>query len=135
LSLICLDSSALIALEKGQLEPGRLRERFPGSRFVSSVVSVYEQAYGAYFLVLKGSRKKGEAILEGLKHFKTYALASEIALLAAKISAELAVKGTLVEPADIFVGATCIQNSLELLTSNTRHFEPLIAYGLLLHAL
>jgi predicted nucleic acid-binding protein len=65
----------------------------------------------------------------------THALTSEIALLAVKIWAELAVKGTLVEPADVFVGATYIQNGLQLLTSNMRHFEQLVAYGLLLHGL
>ncbi len=133
MSKICLDSSVLIALEKAQISAEDLRKEFPHAHFVISVISAFEQAYGAYILIQKGFKEKGEEILDGLRGFRIYPLTSEAALLAAKISAELSLKGKKIDPKDLFIAAICIQNELELLTLNVRHFEPLSHYGLRMH--
>jgi len=134
LSKICLDSSVLIALEKARISAEDLRREFPHAHFVISVISAFEQAYGAYILIQKGFKQKGEEILDGLKGFKIYPLTSEAAFLAAKISAELSLMGKKIEPRDLFIAAICIQNELELLTLNVRHFELLSLYGLKVHS-
>jgi len=134
LSKICLDSSVLIALEKARISAEDLRREFPHAHFVISVISAFEQAYGAYILIQKGFKQKGEEILDGLKGFKIYPLTSEAAFLAAKISAELSLMGKKIEPRDLFIAAICIQNELELLTLNVRHFELLSPYGLKVHS-
>ena len=133
MTLICLDSSVLIALEKGKITPEHLRKKFPDAHFVTTAITVFEQAYGAYILIKRGYKKKGEKILEGLREFKTYPLTAETALLAAKISAELHTKGVTIEPKDLFIATICIQNRLELLTLNVKHFQPLIEYNLTIH--
>ena len=134
MSKICLDSSVLIALEKARISAEDLRREFPHAHFVISVISAFEQAYGAYILIQKGFKQKGEEILDGLKGFKIYPLTSEAAFLAAKISAELSLMGKKIEPRDLFIAAICIQNELELLTLNVRHFELLSLYGLKVHS-
>jgi predicted nucleic acid-binding protein len=123
----------LIALERREVTRRELEEGFPNSRFVASAISVYEQAYGAYFLAHKGLARKAETIIEGLKEFETYPLTGESALLAAKISADLISQGITIDPRDLFIGAICICNGLELLTSNIAHFDRLTTYGLRVH--
>lgn len=135
MSPICLDSSALIALEKGEVTQDKLEGGFPDSQFVVSAISMYEQAYGAYLLVRKGFRKRAEAIIEGLEDFETYQLTGEFALVAAEIAADLASQGMTIDPRDIFVGAICVHNGLELLSLNVAHFDRLTAYGLAVHDL
>lgn len=133
MSKICLDSSVLIALEKAQISAEDLRNEFPHAHFVISVISAFEQAYGAYVLIKRGLKERGKRILEAMKGFMVYPLTSEAALLAASISAELSLSGKRIEPRDLFIAAICVQNQLELLTLNVKHFEQLIPHGLRLH--
>lgn len=133
MSRICLDSSVLISLEKSQISAEDLRGQFPDAHFVITVISAYEQAYGAYILIKKGFQEKGRKILDGLKGFKIYPLTSKSAFLAAEISTEQSLKGKKIQPRDLFIAAICIQNKLELLTLNPKHFQPLTSYGLKLH--
>ncbi|MHA1721896.1 MAG: hypothetical protein ACTSXW_02360 [Candidatus Baldrarchaeia archaeon] len=64
MTLICLGSSVLIALEKGKITPEHLRKKFLDAHFVTTAITIFEQAYGAYILIKRGYKKKGEKSLK-----------------------------------------------------------------------
>lgn len=82
-----------------------------------SVVSMYELYMGAT------SKQKENDILAVTYGLQVLPFTNEVAFEAAKIYHQLKKENKLIEFRDIFIAATCLVNSLPLVTLNKKHFK------------
>lgn len=119
---ICLDSDVLIALLKKDEQTKRKLESLDANFYTTSVNS-FEVWYG---------RKKSETVFQLLEWLNLLELNDKSARLAADMLRDLKKKGKMIEMRDLFIGAVCITNDVELFTYNKKHFERLKNFGLIL---
>ena len=117
---VCLDSDVLIALLNKDEQTKKLMESLDAEFVITSVTS-FEVWFG---------RKNAEPVSELLEWMDVLNLTDDSGRLAADILRELKKKGTMIEIRDLFIGAICIENKVELLTYNNKHFERLKPFGL-----
>lgn len=118
---ICLDSDVLIDIALGKEEIINFIRQTEAEWFTTTI-NIFE-----IWSERKEKQKNIENLITGLK--KTD-LDEKSALKAGEIRKALKEKGEIIEIRDIFIGATCIENKLELLTNNKKHFERLKQFGL-----
>jgi len=119
---ICLDSDVLIAL---------LNDDQPTKEIVESLdADFYTTAINSF--ELWQGRKKVEPVFGLLSSLHQLALHDIAARLAADILRELKAKGKILDLRDLFIASLCINEGIELLTYNTKHFERLKEFGLIL---
>jgi len=117
---VCLDSDVLISLLNKDEKTKSVLESVHAQFYITSV-SAFEIWYG---------RKKSEmisALLQSLHHLELDTVAAQ---QAADMLRTLKEQGQIIELRDLFIGATCIRNGIELLTFNKKHFERLTPFGL-----
>ena len=119
---ICLDSDVLIALLKKDEQTKRKLESLDANFYTTSVNS-FEVWYG---------RKKSETVFQLLEWLNLLELNDKSARLAADMLRDSKKKGKMIEMRDLFIGAVCITNDVELFTYNKKHFERLKNFGLIL---
>lgn len=121
---ILIDSSVLIEVERGRIDPvPHLRKHGPERAFVS-VISVSELLYGAHHTGDPAIRHRRLALGESvLAQFKVLPIDTAVARLHAQLRAELATRGTPIGPHDLWLAATCLLHGLTLATANLREFR------------
>ncbi len=119
---VCLDSNIIIALLNKDEATKDILEALDAQFFTTSIIT-FEVLYG---------RKDSEFVFELLEWLEKLPFDDASARIAADMQRKLRKKGTLIDIRDLFIAATCIQNNIELLTHNTKHFERLHEYGLIL---
>lgn len=90
-----------------------------------SAVSTHEYLTGVYF-TYHGKRVLDEKIVEArneLRRFRILPFEMRIALVSAKINAELLRKGKVIGINDIYIAATALYYGAELVSRNTKHFS------------
>lgn len=119
---ICLDSDIIIEILKDNKE---VIEK------ISALEAVFHTTSVNIFEIWSGRLKKEENQISGiLEGFKKDNFEEKHAFLAGDIHIKLKETGSLVDFRDLFIGAICIENKLELLTNNKKHFERIKQFGL-----
>ncbi len=118
---ICLDSDVLIALLNKDEKTKQIIESLDADFFITTV-NTFEVWYG---------RKKTEPIFEMLELLHSLDMNEKTAKLAGDILRKLKDDGKMIDMRDLFIGAICITNDIELLTYNKKHFERLHEFGLI----
>lgn len=121
---ILIDSSVLIEIERGRIDPApHLAKRGDEQAFVS-VVSVSEILYGSHRTADPAVRHRRLAMSEALlAQFKVLHIDLAVARIHAQLKAELAARGTPVGPHDLWLAATCLMHGLTMVTGNLREFQ------------
>lgn len=115
---VVLDTNCLIQLEKGDLSITESLNEI-GSFFITSI-TVFEFALGELF---NEEDKR-------LEDYIVIPFGKQDGLLAAKLLKELRKFGKEVEFRDVMIASICINNKIPLLTTNKKHFERFLDYGL-----
>ena len=121
---ILIDSSVLIEIERGRIDPApHLAKRRAEQAFVS-VISVSEFLYGSHRTVDPALRHRRIALGEALlAQFQVLHIDLAVARIHAQLKAELASRGTPVGPHDLWLAATCLVHGLTMVTGNLREFR------------
>ncbi|MBS3148356.1 type II toxin-antitoxin system VapC family toxin [Candidatus Woesearchaeota archaeon] len=119
---VCLDSNVLIALLNKDEPTRELLSTIDAQLFTTSI-GTFEVWYG---------RKKSEVVFELLEWLEKLDFDDTCARIAGDIMRDLKSKGKMIDIRDAFIAAICIKNGIELLTYNTKHFERLNEFGLIL---
>ena len=118
-----IDTSVLIAAERGDLDLSKVAATFDDDAFIS-VITVSEMLHGlhrATTAVIRDRRSK--FIEEILELLAVIPIEIEIAREHSSIWAHLAMKGNMIGMNDLWLAATCLANDLTMATANVRDFE------------
>jgi tRNA(fMet)-specific endonuclease VapC len=131
---ILIDSSVLIAHERGLLAMDRLAEERITDReeesFFLSVVSVSELLHGVHRAGDRARRARRSAFVEAvLDQFPLLPIDLPTARAHAEIWATLAAAGTPVGAHDLWIAATGVARGLTLVTANRREFDRVPGLG------
>lgn len=121
---ILIDSSVLIEIERGRIDPVPHLAKRRGEQAFVSVISVSEFLYGAHRTADPAMRHRRLALSEALlARFKVLQIDLAVARVHAQLKAELATRGTPVGPHDLWLAATCLVHGLTMVTGNLREFR------------
>ncbi|OHD06713.1 MAG: hypothetical protein A2Y34_05570 [Spirochaetes bacterium GWC1_27_15] len=118
----CLDTNIISYLLKGNniLYDKLKKEINKGNRIIINVITYYEILRG--LLSIK-NQKKIEVFKEICNEFDIIEINKDTFEISANIYVNLKEKGRIIEDADIFIGAICIENDFILITNNESHFQ------------
>jgi tRNA(fMet)-specific endonuclease VapC len=121
---ILIDASVLIEHERGRLELTRHLENREDEEFFLSVVTASELLHGIYRAKDAGVRARRSAWVEALlERFPLLPVDLVIARAHAQVWAELANRGQMIGPHDLWLAASCVAHGLTMVTANLREFE------------
>ena len=92
-----------------------------GNDFYINPISYYEIKRGLLAINSKNKLEKFNKYCDDL--FTYVDLSKEVLNRAVEIYVDLRISGKLIEDADIFIGAVCLENDLILITNNEKHFK------------
>ena len=121
---VLIDTSILIAYERGQLDvASRVAGREAEEAFLS-VISASELLHGAHRAADPAVRARRMAFVEAtLARFPVLEIDLEVARAHAALWSSLAQAGEMIGVHDSWIAATCIARDLTLITANTREFN------------
>ena len=121
---VLIDTSILIAFERGQLDvPAQVAGREAEEAFLS-VISASELLHGAHRAADPGIRARRLAFVEAiLARFPVLEIDLEVARAHAALWSDLAGRGEMIGAHDAWIAATCIAHDLTLITGNMREFN------------
>ncbi|HEY4592751.1 MAG TPA: type II toxin-antitoxin system VapC family toxin [Thermoanaerobaculia bacterium] len=121
---VLIDTSVLIAQERGRLDlESRLADRAEEAFFLS-VVTASELLYGIHQAGDPAIRTRRSAFVEAvLTRFPLLDVDLATARVHAQIGADLSRSGTLIGPNDLWLAATCIARGLSIATGNVKEFR------------
>lgn len=121
---ILIDSSVLIAHERGKLDVGRLLEGFgEGEGFLSSITAS-ELLHGVHRARDPAVHARRLAAVEALLAvFPVLPIDMTVARVHASLWAHLVSAGTPIGGHDMWIAATCLAGGHALVTANLREFE------------
>ncbi|MGH7483129.1 MAG: type II toxin-antitoxin system VapC family toxin [Longimicrobiales bacterium] len=121
---VLIDASVLIESERGRID---LAQRIAGreeEEFFLSVVTASELLHGVHRASDDGVRSRRAAFVEGvIERFPLLSIDLETARAHARLWADLAGRGALIGPHDMWLAGACLAHGLTLVTGNTREFE------------
>lgn len=119
---ICLDSDVVIELLKGNPKIVEIINSLPAD-FYLTTINIFEIWTGRI-------ENETEKIIGLLSEFNILEFDKKSSLRAGDIRKKLKEKGELIDIRDVFIASICIQNNIELLTYNKKHFNRLEKFGL-----
>ncbi len=120
---ILIDSSVLIAWERDSLDLQSQLEEYTEEDFAVSAITASELLHGVHRATNPAQRRRREAFVEGLlARFPIIAFDTVAARIHARLSAELAAKGTAVGPHDLIIAATALAKGYIVTTRDERSF-------------
>lgn len=120
---ILIDSSVLIAWERNQLNLESQLADNAEEDFAISVITASELLHGVHRAVNPAQRRRREAFVEGLlDRLPVISFDAVTARIHARLSAELASKGTTVGPHDLIIAATAMTKGYIVTTRDERSF-------------
>ena len=121
---ILIDTTVLIAYERGRIDLERRVAGRAQEEFYLSVISASELLHGVYRAVDPQVRSWRSAFVEAvLARFPLLTIDLPTARIHAQLWAELASTGSMIGPHDLWLAATCIAHGLILVTGNLREFR------------
>ena len=118
-----IDTSILIEAERGRLDLALETSRRPSQPVYISVVTASELLFGAHRATEETVRTRRSSFVESiLRVFPALDIDFSIAEIHARIRAELAGRGELIGPHDLWLAATCRAHDLTMVTSNSGEF-------------
>jgi predicted nucleic acid-binding protein len=121
--VVILDSSVLVAKERGRFALDQFLTTHPDEVFLLSAVTVSELWHGVERAAPPQRKTQREqTVMEWLADFGILNFDAAVARTHARIWAELEVRGTLIGPHDIQIAATAIHHGHELATLNQKEF-------------
>jgi predicted nucleic acid-binding protein len=120
---VLIDASVLIEVERGDLA---IEQRLAGreeEEFFLSVITASELLHGVYRATAPDVRARRSAFVEAvLARFPLLSIDLPTARTHAQLWAELASRGAMIGPHDLWIAAACIAHGLTLVTGNVREF-------------
>jgi tRNA(fMet)-specific endonuclease VapC len=125
---LVLDSSVLIAAERERRSISELLDspssELSETEFLLSCVSVMELEHGWHRAITPETAAKRRRYLDEVQAIlPVEPFTREMALLAAKVDAEMKKLGLIIPTADLLIGITALQLDYAIGTSNIRHFK------------
>jgi predicted nucleic acid-binding protein len=118
-----IDSSVLIAVERGDLAGDTITARYAGEDVAISAVTASELLHGVYRARTPGQRHRRQAFIEGLlAQLPVIAFDLTVARVHASLWADLAKRGVAVGERDLMIGATALARNYTLATRDERSF-------------
>ena len=128
-----VDSSVLIAVERGSFDPERMSAELADTDIAISAVTASELLHGVHRASKNRIRSQREAFVERLlEAWPVLPFDLTSARIHSKLWAELAAKGISIGAYDLMIGATAIANGLQLLTRDRRSFPKIPGLKVLL---
>ena len=119
-----IDSSVLIALERGDLSVDAITARYAKEDVAISAVTASELLHGVHRARTPGQRHRRQAFVEGLlAQFPVVGFDLTVARVHASLWADLAKRGVAVGERDLMIGATAIAKDYTLVTRDQRSFS------------
>ncbi len=121
---VLIDASVLIEHERGRLDLDAHLERREQEEFFLSVVTGSELLHGVHRAKDAGVRTRRSAWVEAiLERFPLLLVDLPISRIHAQLWAELAARGQMIGPHDLWLAASCVAHGLTMVTANVREFE------------
>ena len=118
-----IDTSVLIAVERGRLNPAQLGEEDEDEPIAIAAISAAELLHGVNRLKSAVGRMRAERWVDHtLAQFPCIAFNLPIARIHARLGAELAEKGTQVGAHDLMIAATAVWLDYRIATRDLRSF-------------
>jgi predicted nucleic acid-binding protein len=118
-----IDSSVLIASERGQFDLEAALAAQAEEQFAISAITASELLHGLYRAKTAAQRNRREAFLEGLlAKLPVIPFDLIVARIHARVWAQLAAKGVTVGPHDLLIAATALATDSTVATRDERSF-------------
>ena len=118
-----IDSSVIIAAERGKLDLGELLKQHSEEQAAFSAVTASELLHGVHRADSEQRRASRQQFVEALlSRFPIIPFGIEVARVHARISAELAAVGRTIGERDLMIASTAIQLTWTVLTRDQRSF-------------
>jgi tRNA(fMet)-specific endonuclease VapC len=122
-----IDSSVLIAAERGQLDLDDLFARYAQEDVALSAVTASELLHGLYRAKTAAQRHRRQAFVEGLlAQLPVIAFDLAVARVHASMWADLARRGVAVGERDLMIGATAVAKGYAVATRDERSFPKIL---------
>ena len=126
-----IDSSVLIAAERGQLDLATMLAEHGEEDFAISAVTASELIHGVHRARTAAQRNRREAFVEGLlARLPVLPFDLVTARIHARLSAELAAQRVAVGPHDLMIAATAMAKGYEVVTRDERSFPKISGLSL-----
>jgi tRNA(fMet)-specific endonuclease VapC len=121
---VLIDSSVLIEHERKRLSLDRHLKQRAEEEFFLSVVTASELLHGVHRATEAAVRARRSAWVEAiLERFPLLPIDVQIARAHAQLWADLASRGQIIGPNDLWLAASCIAHGLVMVTANEREFR------------
>ena len=118
-----IDSSVLIAAERGQLDFDNISARYAEEDVAISAVTASEFLHGVHRARTAAQRHRRQAFVEGLvAQCPVIAFDLTVARVHASLWADLAKRGLAIGERDLMIGATAIAKDYAIVTRDERSF-------------
>ncbi len=118
-----IDSSVLVAAERGDLDLESILEEYSEEDFALSVITASELLQGVHRADSEKRRSRREAYVESLLlRFPVLAFDLVAARIHARLHADLSSKGANIGAHDLIIGATALARGLDVVTRDERSF-------------
>lgn len=118
-----IDTSILIAVQRGQLNPARLRSEDDDEPVAIAAITASELLHGVHRLTGAVARTRAERFVEAvLASIPVIPLDLEVARVHARLDAELSAAGASVGDADLMIAATAVALDYRIATRDLRSF-------------
>jgi len=118
-----IDSSVLIAAERGQLDLDRISAGYADEDLALSAVTASELLHGLYRAKTAAQRHRRQAFVEGLLgQLPVIPFDLTVARVHASLWASLSERGATIGERDLMIGATAIAKNYSILTRDERSF-------------
>lgn len=118
-----IDTSILIAVQRGQLDPVRLRSENDDEPVAIAAITASELLHGVHRLTGAVARTRAERFVETLlASIPVIPFDLEVARVHARLDAELSAAGTPVGDADLMIAATAVALDYRIATRDRRSF-------------
>jgi tRNA(fMet)-specific endonuclease VapC len=119
-----IDSSILIAAERGELDLETLSAHYAEEEVAVSAVTASELLHGVHRARTAAQRHRRQAFVEGLlAQLPVIAFDLTVARVHASLWAELAKRGVAIGERDLMIGATAIARNYAVATRDKRSFS------------
>ena len=118
-----IDTSVLVAMQRGQLDPGRLRDEDDDEAVAMAAITASELLHGVHRVAGAVARTRALRFVEHLlASMPVVSFDLDVARVHARLDAELSSRGVPVGDADLMIAATAVCLDYRVATRDQRSF-------------